>query len=69
MILSVNGNADRKAVRDFVDKQFLARDSRAFRKYVSELQPDIDMTFYPDDSDEKVDIPITVNFLWPDINV
>lgn len=69
MILSVNGNADRKAVRDFVDKQFLARDSRAFRKYVSELQPDIDMRFYPEDSEEAVDIPITVNFLWPDINV
>ena len=69
MILSVNGNADRKAVRDFVDRQFLARDSRAFRKYISELQPDIDMTFYPEDSDEKVDIPIGVNFLWPDINV
>lgn len=69
MIISVNGNADRKGVRDFVDKQFLARDSRAFRKYVSELQPDIDMKFYPEDSEEAVDIPITVNFLWPDINV
>ena len=70
MILSVNGNADRKVVRDFVDKQFLARDSRAFRKYVSELQPDIDMTFYPEDGPEDgVAIPITLNFLWPDINV
>lgn len=70
MILSVNGNADKKAIRDFVDKQFLARDSRAFRRYVNEIQPDIDMTFYPENGPEEgVDIPIGINFLWPDINV
>lgn len=70
MIVSVNGEADRKAVRDFVDRGFLARDARAFRQYLRELQPDMDMTFYPEDGPEEgVEIPITVNFLWPDINV
>lgn len=68
MILSVDGTTDRKAVRDFVDQRFLARDSRAFRKYVADLQPDVDMRFYPEDGPEDgVEIPITVNFLWPDI--
>lgn len=68
MITSVDGVTDRKAVRDFVDQRFLARDSRAFRKYVADLQPDIDMKFYPEDGPEDgVDIPITVSFLWPDI--
>lgn len=70
MIISVNGVADRKEVRDFVDKKFLARDSRAFRKYVRDLQPDLDMRFYPDEeSEEGVEIPIEIGFLWPDISV
>lgn len=69
MIVSVNGNKDQKTIRDFVDRKFLARDSRAFRKYVAEIQPDIDMKFYPEDGPEDgVDIPITVSFLWPDID-
>lgn len=67
MILSVDGESDRKAVRGFVDGRFLAADARAFRKYVSELQPDVDMKFYPENGpDGGVDIPIGVQFLWPD---
>lgn len=70
MIQSVNGNTDKKAIREFVDKGFLARDSRAFRKYVSELQPDLDMKFYPEDGPEDgVPVPIEVSFLWPDIDI
>jgi len=70
MITSVNGANDPKSIRDFVDNHFLARDSRAFRKYVAEFQPDVDLKFYPDNGpDGGVDIPIGVNFLWPDANV
>lgn len=70
MIISVDGETDRQAVRKFVDEMFLARDSRAFRNYVAEIQPDIDMKFYPEDGPEDgVQIPITVGFLWPDANV
>lgn len=64
MITSVNG--DDKAVRSFVDNKFLARDSRAFRKHIAELQPDVDLKFYPDGDAEGVDIPIGITFLWPD---
>ena len=67
MITSVNG--DEKAVRSFVDNQFLARDSRAFRKHIAEIQPDVDLKFYPDGVEEGVDIPIGVTFLWPDSNL
>ena len=67
MITSVNG--DDKAVRSFVDNQFLARDSRAFRKHISEIQPDVDLKFYPEGVEEGVDIPIGVTFLWPDSNL
>ena len=67
MILAVNG--DDKAVRPYVDNQFLARDSREFRKYVNEIQPDVDLKFYPDGAEEGVDIPIGITFLWPDPNL
>jgi hypothetical protein len=67
MITSVEGNSESKAIREFVDNHFLARDSRAFREYVKEVQPDVDLTFFPDGSDSKVDLPIGLNFFWPDI--
>ena len=70
MVTSIDGNTDTKSIREFVDTKFLARDSRAFRKYVGEIQPDVDLKFYPDSGPEEgVDIPIGINFLWPDANL
>lgn len=70
MITSVNGSAEVKTIRDFVDNHFLARDSRAFREYVRQIQPDINLRFYPENGpDGGVDIPIGVTFLWPDAGV
>jgi len=69
MILGVNGNGETKDIREYVDNRFLARDSRAFRKHVADIQPDVDLKFYPEDVEEGVDIPIGVNFLWPDANL
>jgi hypothetical protein len=67
MILSVNGEKDKKVVRDFVDNYLLAQDSRALREYIREIQPDVDLTFFPDGSDSRVNIPIGLKFFWPDI--
>ncbi len=69
MILSVDGNSDTKTVRDFVDKDLLSLDSRALRKKINEIQPDIDLTFYPDGVEEGVNIPIGINFLYPDARI
>lgn len=70
IITSVDGNGDSVHIRKFVDNQFLARDSRAFRKYLAEIQPDIDLKYYPEDGPEEgVDIPLGVTFLWPDFSV
>ena len=66
-ITSVGGNREIKDVREFVDNMFLARDSRALREYVKEVQPDVDLTFFPEGRTNKVDIPIGLNFFWPDI--
>ena len=70
MILSVEGDYERKTVRQFVDTQLLARDARALREYVKEIQPDVDLTFdlETEAGDVKggVKIPIGITFFWPD---
>ena len=69
-LLSVNGDRDIKAIREFVDNRFLARDSKAFRNYLSEVMPDINMQVDLDlengDTIEDVNIPLGVSFFWPD---
>ena len=69
MLTGINDLEDTKSVREFVDNRFLARDSREFRKFVTKIQPDVDLKFYPDGAEEGVDIPIGITFLWPDINI
>lgn len=70
MITSVNGDVNVKTIREFVDNQFLARDSRAFREYVREIQPDVNLKFFPENGPSGgVEIPIGVSFLWPDAGV
>ena len=67
IILSVNGERDRKVVREFVDGFLLAQDSRALREYIREIQPDVDLTFFPNGSDTRVNLPIGLKFFWPDL--
>ena len=68
MITEVDGSRERKEIRDFVDNYFLARDARAFREYYNNIQPDVDMNVTLDinGEEEVVDLPITLNFFWPD---
>jgi hypothetical protein len=66
IITSVNGDKDEKTIREFVDNYLLARDSRALREYIKQIQPDVDLT-YITDGGEEVTIPINLNFFWPDI--
>jgi hypothetical protein len=67
MILSVDGNTEKKDIRDFVDNYFLARDSRAFREHIKSTQPDVNLNVVLD-SGEEVAIPIGLSFFWPDYN-
>jgi len=71
IILSVDGDYERKTVRQFVDTQLLARDARALREYIKEVQPDVDLTFdletQAGDVKGDVKIPIGIKFFWPDI--
>jgi len=69
-ILSIDGDYDGKIVRDFIDNNLLARDARALRKHMSNIQPGIDMNVSVEFKDgyveENVYLPIGINFFWPD---
>ena len=72
MVTSINGDRDIKSIRDFVDNAFLAPDARALRDYYNKVQPDVDLTFKPDDESytgEGMAIPISLNFFWPDAGI
>lgn len=70
-IIAINGDDDPKSIREFVDTNFITRDSSAFRMYVKSIEPTIKMTFRVnnDGSEEEVAIPMEVQFLWPDARV
>jgi hypothetical protein len=68
MILSVDGKSEKSHINNFVDNEFLSRDSLAFRKYLSSITPDVDMYTTATDStgrDTQVAVPVTVRFFWP----
>ena len=67
LITSVNGEREKKDIRNFVDNYLLAKDSKALRNYIKEIQPDVDLTFFPDENSSGVNIPIGVSFFWPEI--
>ena len=68
-ILSVDGETDIKVINDFVDNQFLALDTKAFRKHTVAITPDIIFeTEYESQIGElhTVNIPVGVGFFWPE---
>lgn len=67
LITSVDGSREKQDIREFVDKALLAQDSRALREYIREIQPDVDLTFFPDGSSDRINISIGANFFWPDL--
>jgi hypothetical protein len=67
IITSVEGNREKKDIRNFVDNYLLAQDSRALREYIKTIQPDVDLSFFPSEGSDRVSIPIGISFFWPDL--
>ena len=69
MIVSVDGNEDRGFINKWVVNSFLAKDTKAFRAYVKEISPDLDMKFQFTSEltgeTEALDIPFGVSFFYP----
>jgi hypothetical protein len=69
MVLSVNGDYDSKTIRNFVDTAFLARDSKSFREYYSQISPGIETKIkyeFVEGVEEDVNIQFNTNFFWSD---
>ena len=69
MIQSVDGNSDRGYITKWVQNGFLALDTKAFRKFVKEISPDMDLTFdfvsEITGEEEALDIPFGISFFYP----
>jgi len=65
-ITSVNGDGDKSVINQFV-QNMLSRDSLQLRKYINNISPDIELVqeIELEGDTVKVDIPMTVNFFWP----
>jgi len=67
-IIAVNGE-NINNIEDYVSSM-LARDSRSFRKYYADIQPDIDLNFEFEDEETgepfRSDVTIGAKFLYPD---
>ena len=68
-IVSINGSSEKNDVREFVDTILLASDSRALRIYIKDISPDVNLstTVETNGKEEEIDIPINLNFFWPDL--
>ena len=68
-IISVDDNEDKSYIGQYINTMNV-RDSRAFRKYFDSIEPDVimkqDFTCPLCGHSEEVDLPVTVDFFWPD---
>jgi rRNA maturation protein Nop10 len=71
-IKAIDGDADRLRIKNFVDTSLTAKDSLAFRRYVREVTPDMNMNFdftCPECGHQtKMTVPLGANFFWPNVS-
>jgi hypothetical protein len=68
-IVAINDDTDKNKVREFVDFHLLASDSKALRKHIKDISPDINLTttITVNDEEESINIPINLSFFWPEL--
>ena len=72
IITSIKGDYEVKTIRKYVDTQLLARDARALRNHIADIQPDVDLSCNFEDNNgdfKKITIPINISFFWPDVEL
>ena len=72
-ITSVDGDDSSTVIRKFVDNELLAIDSRALRKFIENITPDIDLKIdcLSEETGEpfRSNINIGLDFFWPDVEL
>lgn len=72
LIVSVDGDTNKQVIRNFVDNELFAQDSRALREYIAKIQPDVDLRFdfacsECSENNDDISIPINIDFFWPGV--
>jgi hypothetical protein len=71
MIVAIDGNMDLTTIRNYIDTDLLAADSRAIRSFISKIQPDVDFNVEVIDryTGEPFRTPMVFDerFFWPDL--
>lgn len=71
-ITSIDGDTDGQKIKEFIDAM-PSKDARSFREFAKKINPDIDLTFEFECANcghaERTEVPIDVNFFWPDSGV
>ena len=69
-IISVDGNTDKVFIKKFIETELTSRDSFELRKLLKERTPDVDLNFdfkcEHCSHEERIGVPLTVQFFWPD---
>lgn len=69
LITEINGNREVGYISNYVANQLLAADSKALRKHISEMSPDVDLSFdYTSPftgETEALRVPLGINFFYP----
>ena len=66
IITSIDGDREKKTIREFVDNYLLARDARALREEIRRISPDVELKYYEEGVEEGITIPIDTTFFWPE---
>ena len=73
VITEIDGDADNSKIRKFIDNELLAIDSRAIRKHLKSVTPDIDLSIEVPDEETgdtfRSQLNIGVDFFWPDAEI
>ena len=73
VITEIDGDADNSKIRRFIDHELLAIDSRAIRKHLKLVTPDIDLSIDVPDEETgdtfRSQLNIGVDFFWPDAEI
>jgi len=69
IIISVDGNEDKKYISEFVDNELFAQDSRGLRDHIKTISPgvdfNVDFTCQECFFEGKLNLPVGVDFFWP----
>ena len=73
IIIELDGDTDKVKIRKFIDTSLLAIDSRAIRKFLKEVTPEIDLSIDIPAGESgdtfRSQLTIGLDFFWPDAEI